>query len=71
MSDEVFLTPIDIPDGSYKGTWSGHTLRYKYNGRDVQCETRLGVRGINVPVVFDVKSNRVIESSISTDKSER
>ena len=60
----TLLTPVKIADGWYEGLWSGHTLKWKADGQDIQCETDRGVRGINVSVGFEVKNGRVVENTI-------
>lgn len=62
------LQPVSVPDGQYTGTMSGHEIQFTHDGRDVYCETDLGVRGINVPVTFQMAGNRVIEATITSDQ---
>ena len=64
MGSQIFLQPIEILDGWYTGTWSGHTLKFDYNETCVQCETKRGVRGLNVRVGFDIRDGKVVESTI-------
>ena len=63
--------PVKIPDGFYFGEWSGHVLRWVYDGQLVQVNTIVGVRGIRVKVRFDVLGGLVVEKSIEAiSKSE-
>lgn len=62
--DSVFLIPIDIPDGNYVGKWSGYTLKFEYDGVKVQTNTKEGVRGLNIPVTFDVVCGKMVQKSI-------
>lgn len=54
----------NVPDGWYEGTWSGYTIRYLFNDKEVQCQSVRGVRGINIPVRFQVKDNFLVDESI-------
>lgn len=65
MTDQ-FFTPIEVANGTYSGLWSGHDLTWEYDGKKVQVHTDRGVRGLNIPVTFDVVDNRVDEESIKT-----
>lgn len=60
------LTSVDpIEDGWYFGLWTGHTLKFKMkDGRELQADTTIGVRGINVPVCFYVEENRIDDAKI-------
>lgn len=60
-----YLRPINVPDGRYKGLWSGHIIEFKLNDERIEVETDLGVRGLNIPVSFESKNNKIIESSIT------
>lgn len=53
-----------VPDGCYTGLWSGHTLKWNYKGVEIQHETDLGVRGLNIHVSFYVRDSEVIEDTI-------
>ena len=64
----MFLESIEISDGQYGGTISGHEVKFQFNGREIYAITDLGIRGINVPVRFEVKNCKVIESSIEVTK---
>ena len=64
MAKQIFLTPVEVLDGWYTGFWSGHTLKWDYEGVQVQCETDRGVRGINVRVGFDIRDGKVVENTI-------
>lgn len=61
---QVFLAPVTVEDGRYTGKWSGHNLKWEKDGTDIQCQTRIGVRGINVPVVFSIVNGSVAEDTI-------
>lgn len=58
------LVPIEVPDGCYQGLFTGHTMVWKVNDRDVYQNTDLGVRGVNVPHKFFVKDGRIVEKTI-------
>lgn len=51
--------PIVLAEGTYKGTWSGYTVKLTYNGVLVEFTTEIGVRGINVPATIVVKDNQI------------
>lgn len=47
--------PVIIPDGLYNGTWSGHVIDVKIEGKSYALATEMGVKGINIKVVVEVK----------------
>ena len=59
-----FFRPVEVLDGRYTGLWSGHTLKWDYEGGQVQVETDRGVRGINGAVEFDIRDGKVVENTI-------
>lgn len=65
MTTPVYLQKANIPDGDYNGRMTGHVLKWTYNNKEVQCQTDLGVRGINCPVKFTVKNNKIQEDTIA------
>ena len=60
-----------LPDGTYVAKWSGHTLKVPYMETELTIQTVLGVRGLNIPVVFKFKRGRVIEDSIEELKNHK
>lgn len=60
------FTRVEVPvrDGWYSGLWSGHTLKWDYEGVMVQCETDRGIRGVNVLVGFEVREGEVVENTM-------
>jgi hypothetical protein len=54
----------DVPDGEYSGEMSGHELEFEIDGEVFRCHTDLGVRGMDVPVIFQVRNNLVVEDTI-------
>lgn len=63
-----FYTPIKIPDGSYKGKWSGYEINFDYEGREVNVHTDIGVRGINIPCSFEIENGKLKQKSVKADK---
>lgn len=59
---EQYQVPLN---GEYTGIWSGHTLRIDYFGGQLTKETKVGVRGVNIPVRLKVVNGRVAEESIT------
>lgn len=62
----MFLKAVDIPDGSYEGKWSGYQIKFQCNGEEIVAKTVIGIRGINVPVKFQVVNQHIVEESIET-----
>lgn len=52
MSNENVCT---LPDGNYKGLWSGYVVTVMHNGEVHKFKTKLGVRGFNIPRIVEVK----------------
>lgn len=46
---------VTLPDGIYKGTWSAYVIELKYENEIYELRTEIGVRGINIPVVIEIK----------------
>lgn len=61
-----YRIPVTIPDGSYEGKWGGHRLIWEFEGNEVDVETKLGIRGINIPVRFKIVNGKVDETTIKT-----
>ena len=64
----MLLVPIDIPDGTYQGYWSGHTLKFEYDEQMVYVETKIGIRGLNIPVEFEIEDSKVVEEGIKKEE---
>jgi hypothetical protein len=54
--------------GRFLGTWSGHLLTFVKDGKRINFTTTFGVRGINVPVTFQIVNGVLDEDSIRTLK---
>ncbi len=56
---KVIPARAKIPNGSYPGLWGGYVITFFYQFRNemrpVKLETKVGVRGMNIPV--NVTSN--------------
>ena len=40
------IDPVDLPDGEYEATWSGHVITIHTLDRDIEAQTsNAGVRG--------------------------
>ncbi len=44
-----------LPDGYYYGVWGGSIIEIRYKGKTYELETEIGVRGIDIKVVVEVK----------------
>lgn len=47
-------TKVDLPDGAYKGFWTGYIIHIPFVGEDVYLETDDANGGINEPVEIAV-----------------
>lgn len=63
-SPNRYRSPANVRDGDYEGTWGGYRLVWQVDGKEVDIETKLGVRGFNIPVRFKVINGKVDEDSI-------
>lgn len=68
MDDGKFYAPVEVPDGEYKGRWSGYVIQFEHEGQQVMARTKLGVRGINIPVTFRIVEGKLDNDSINTPK---
>lgn len=59
-----YRVKANCPDGKYEGLWGGYVLKWEHDGKEVDCILKLGVRGINIPVSFEIKNGVVDEQSI-------
>lgn len=50
---------ILIPNGTYKGLWSGYSLEMFRNGKIDTFHINVGVRGMDVPCVVEVNNGRL------------
>jgi len=55
-----------LPDGLYTGTWGGYVIELTYKKEIYQLFTEIGVKGINIPVVVEVKENKITFDRINT-----
>jgi len=60
-----------INEGTFTGKWGGYQLEFNDGERDHNIRTGTGVRGIDIPVQFDVKNGSVVEESITVIKPDR
>ena len=73
----MILSPVLLPDGVYKGLWSGHVISFKcidLSEEIKECYIQdlvIGVRGINIPVTFKIKDNKIDESTIKVKQKRR
>jgi len=47
----------NFPNGLYHGAWEGYIIKFKYKEHMYELETMEGVRGINIPVIIEVKED--------------
>lgn len=59
-----YRMPVNVPDGTYDGKWGGYRLVWQVDGNEVDIQTKIGVRGINIPVRFSVIDGKVDQDSI-------
>jgi len=55
-----------LPDGLYNGTWGGYVIELRYNKETYELATEEGVRGINIPVVVEIKNSEVTFDTVRT-----
>jgi hypothetical protein len=53
------IKPVDLPDGKYDATWSGHKLEIQAEGKVVKTETTIGIKSINVRIKIKVTGGLV------------
>jgi hypothetical protein len=49
-------TVVTLPDGLYIGTWGGSTILVKYQDKEYNLETAIGVKGIGYKVVVKIEN---------------
>lgn len=55
---------VDIPDGTYNGSWSGYDIIID-GYENIKLKSSDGIKGINIPCIIHVKNKEVrIESVI-------
>lgn len=55
----VRLALRELPQGVFKGFWSGYVVRFETEGEVYNCDTEHGVRGINVPCTVTIEGEEV------------
>lgn len=61
---EAFSTKeIDIPDGTYKGLWSGYEVVIE-GFEDIDVETSAGIKGFDIPCTIKVKNKEALIKSL-------
>jgi hypothetical protein len=55
-----------LPDGLYNGTWGGYVIELTYDKEIYELATENGVRGINIPVVVEVKDGVITFDTVRT-----
>ena len=55
-----------LPDGLYNGTWGGYVIELKYNNDTYELVTEDGVRGINIPVIVEIREGEVTFDTVRT-----
>ena len=55
---------LTIANGTYEGIWGGYEIKFNYNRNPATIQTKLGIRGFNIPVRFKVTNNQVEEKDI-------
>lgn len=53
------LSPSQLPEGVYLGTWSGYTIEVAIGGVLHRLDTSTGVRGLNVPCEVTVSGGHI------------
>lgn len=57
------INSVDVPDGTYKGLWSGYDLVIE-GYENIPVKTSVGIKGINIPCVIVIKNK---EASIKSE----
>lgn len=45
----------NLPDGLYNGVWGGYVIEIRFDGKQYELATEMGVRGIGIKVVVQVE----------------
>lgn len=61
-----FVEDNGMIDGEYTGRWEGHELRVDYFGSVREVYTKIGIRGLNVPVRLNIVDGKVVEKGIQS-----
>lgn len=64
----TILTEVSVPDGQYEGHWSAYSIRFRFKESIAYVNTKNGVRGINIPVKFEIADGQLVDESISVVK---
>jgi hypothetical protein len=62
---EKLPQPVILSDGIYEGVWGGYKIIVPHNDRTFILETEVGVRGMGVKVVVEVKDGIATFQEIS------
>lgn len=68
MDHGEFYIRILMPDGQYQGRWGGYVIQFEHDGKPVVVRTELGVRGINIPVTFQIVDGLLDNKSITIQR---
>lgn len=54
--EEKLMQITVLPDGIYNGVWSGNVIDLKVGIKEYELTTEIGVKGINIKVIIEVKN---------------
>lgn len=54
---------IDVPDGTYKGLWSGYDIVIE-GYKNIGIKTVDGIKGINIPCIIEIKNKKASIKSL-------
>lgn len=58
------MSDVILPDGKYKGIWSGYQVDLVIDDNTFQIRTKNGIRGINIPCIINVVDGKI---EVTTD----
>lgn len=53
-----------LPDGAYRGRWTGYVIDVYLHPIKYQMKTEEGVRGFNIPVIVTIKNGIAVFKEI-------
>lgn len=54
---------VDIPDGTYKGLWSGYDI-FIEGHENIGIKTSDGIKGLNIPCIIEIKNKKASIKSV-------
>ena len=64
VTQVIQMTPVQLPDGEYKGSWGGYTVSFTYNGHAHEASTERGIRTTNAKCIITVKDGEMTVRTI-------